>query len=255
MTPGGGGERPVALVTGASSGIGAAVAERLAQEGFQLVIGARRAQLLADVAKRLRAHGAEVLELPLDVRDKDSIASFVAAAQERFGQVDLLVANAGIGGGGQLAETDDAQIAAMVETNLLGVVRAVRAVLPGMLARGSGHVVAIASVAGAIPIPGLVLYSATKAGLIAFCTGLRREVGHRGIAVSAILPGFIATEMTQQQGVDIRMPPPTIIAGAVMRLWRTRRPLAVVPGWYRILTAFSRIAPGTVDRITRRFNI
>lgn len=248
-----GDEAPVALVTGASSGIGASVARRLAREGFRLVIGARREEQLGTVAQELRGAGAQVLDLPLDVRQRDSIAAFVAAAKERFGRVDLLVANAGIGGGGRMARMTDEEIAAMVETNFLGVVHAVRSVLPDMLARGRGQIIVIASIAGAIPIPGLVLYSATKAGLIGLCTGLRREVGHKGVAVSAILPGFIATEMTQQQGVGMRMPPPTIVADAVMRLWRSKARQAVVPRWYRILVAFSRIAPRTVDRVTRRF--
>ncbi len=243
---------PVALVTGASSGIGESVAERLAREGFRVAIGARRQDKLGAVAEKLRAAGAQVLALPLDVRDPASIAAFAAAAQAAFGQVDLLVANAGIGGGGKIEALEDEQISAMVETNLLGVVRAVRAVLPGMLGRGRGHVIVIASVAGAIPVPGLTLYSATKAALIAFCTGLRREVAHRGVAVSAILPGFIATEMTKQQGVPLRMPQPTVVADAVMRLWRTRRRGAVVPWFYAPLIAFSRTFPGLVDRIARR---
>lgn len=247
--------QPVAMVTGASSGIGAALAERLAKDGFRLVIGARRGGMLSQVAERLRAMGAEVLDLPLDVRDPQSLRAFVAAAEQRFGRVDLLVANAGVGGGGKLAELEDEQIAAMVETNLLGVVRAARAALPGMLARGSGQIVVIASVAGAIPLPGLALYSATKAGLIALCEGLRREVGHRGVAVSVVLPGFIATEMTKQQGIPLRMPPPSIVANAVARLWRTRRRLVVVPGFYRVLIALARSMPRAVDWAARRINI
>jgi short-subunit dehydrogenase len=250
-----GAERPVALVTGASSGIGAAVAERLARDGFAVVIGARREEQLASVAQRIRDAGGEVLALPLDVRHRASLDAFVAAAEERLGRVDLLVANAGIGGGGRFAEASDEEIVALVETNLLGVVRAARAVLPGMLRRGSGQMIAIASVAGAIPVPGLVLYAATKAAIVNFAAGLRREVGHRGVAVGVVLPGFIATEMTQQQGIPMRLPPPTLVADAVARMWRTRRRLTVVPGYYRLLTALSRVLPGLVDRIARRIEI
>jgi NAD(P)-dependent dehydrogenase (short-subunit alcohol dehydrogenase family) len=171
--------------------------------------------------------------------------------REQFGRIDVLVANAGIRHGAPVLEMTDEQLREQVEVNLVGVIRCVQAVLPGMLAEGHGHIVAIASVAGACTMPFAAAYGGTKAGVIAFCEGLRREVGRRGIAVTAVLPGFIATSMTENQ--TFPMPPASVVGDAVVRaILRPRRAIAV-PAWYCQIMSLNRVAPGLVDAVIRRY--
>lgn len=235
----------VAIVTGASSGIGASIAERLGRERMRVALAARRADLLDQVAARVRAAGGEALVVPTDVRDPAAIDRLVAASTAAWGRIDLLVANAGIGGGSVL-RLPDAAIAELVEVNLLGVVRCARAVLPAMQAQREGHIIAVASVAGRIIAPGSI-YGVTKAAVLAFCEALRRAVATDGIAVSAVLPGWIATPMIR--GVPPRwLAPPSVVADAVVRLLRAPRPEVVVPGWYQPLIALGRTLPAVADR-------
>ncbi|MBI3974775.1 MAG: SDR family NAD(P)-dependent oxidoreductase [Armatimonadetes bacterium] len=235
----------VAIVTGASSGIGASIAARLGREGMRIVLAARRAVLLEQVAARVRDAGGEALVVPTDVRDPVAIEQMASAATAAWGRIDVLVANAGIGGGSVL-RLPDAAVTDIVEVNLLGVVRCARAVVPAMQAQREGHIIAVSSVAGRIMAPGSI-YGVTKAAVLAFCEALRRAVAADGIAVSAVLPGWIATPMIR--GVPPRwLAPPSVVADAVVRLLRDPRPEVVVPGWYRPLIALGRTLPAVADR-------
>lgn len=240
----------VAVVTGASSGIGAAIAERLGRERMRLVLLARRMDLLQEVAERVRLAGGEAICRSLDLRDQGATAQAAAEAMDRWGRIDVLVANAGIGGGGRFLEMDDERMLRTVEVNLLGVARTMRAFLPPMLAQGEGRVIAVASVAGEIAGPGAD-YAMTKAGVIGLCEAMRREFYGSGVRVSAILPGFIDTPMTHGH-VPIRMPGPGIVADACVRLLHRPRPRLVVPGWYRPLIFLNRALPALADRLARR---
>jgi NAD(P)-dependent dehydrogenase (short-subunit alcohol dehydrogenase family) len=173
-----------------------------------------------------------------------------AATWEKFGRIDVLVANAGVGHGASLIETTEEQLREQVEVNLLGVVRSAQAVLPAMRDQGSGHILAVASVAAGCAMPRAVIYSATKAAVVAFCEGLRREISPHGIAVTAILPGFIDTPMTQ--GWTFPMPPASLVGDAVARLIRRPCRQVVIPAWYAPLLILNRLAPGLVDAIARR---
>lgn len=238
--------RPVVLVTGASSGIGAAIAEAGAAAGWRLALAARREDRLCELAERLPA-SAEALVLPADVSDPASIASMVRSAEAHFGRIDALVANAGMLVGGPFARSGEEELRQQWEVNVLGVLRCCRAVLPGMLARGAGHLVVISSVAGDVPSARMVLYAATKGAVTAFAEGLRREVAPRGVRVTTVVPGFIATEMTQ--GLPMRLPPASVVGDLVVDVIRRPRRRAVVPRWYGVWVWGNRLAPGLTDRV------
>ncbi|UBU09236.1 SDR family NAD(P)-dependent oxidoreductase [Nonomuraea gerenzanensis] len=181
----------VALVTGASSGIGEATALALSAAGASVAAGARRAdrlKLLAD-----RAPG-ELLPLDLDVTDQESVRAAVAATAERFGGLDILVNNAGVMLSGPIAGADTTQWTRMVETNLLGSMFTVHAALPYLLER-KGTVVQVSSTSGRTASAYGAVYAATKFGVTAFSEALRQEVTAQGVRVVVVEPGFVATEL------------------------------------------------------------
>ncbi len=243
----------VAIVTGASSGIGAAVAVRFGREGMCVSLAARRRERLQDVALRVARAGGMALVVPTDVRDPAAVEHLVAATQDAWGRIDVLVANAGIGGG-SLLKMPDAALAELVEINLLGVIRCARAVLPIMLRQGGGHIIATASVAGRVIAPGSV-YGATKAGVLAFSDALRRAYSGSGVFVSALLPGWVETELLQSFRPPV-MVSPEVVADAAVRLLRRPRRELVIPGWYRIPIWVAHWFPQVVDflapRVVRR---
>jgi len=241
----------VVLITGASSGLGEAMARSCARDGARVALAARREERLRALAAELEAIGAAALVIPTNMRDPEAMRAMAAATRERFGRIDVLVANAGVGHAAPVMETTEEQLREQVEVNLLGVIRSAQAVLPAMRTQGSGHILAVASVAAGCAMPRSAIYSATKAGVVAFCEGLRREVSMHGIAVTAILPGFIATRMTE--GLTIPMPPASRVGDAVARLIRRPRRLVVIPAWYAPLLTLNRLAPGLVDAIARRY--
>jgi short-subunit dehydrogenase len=243
-------EGRVILITGASSGLGEAVARACARDGAHLALVARREVRLRALAAELETHGGETLVLTTDMRDPEQIRAMGAGTLERFRRIDALVANAGVGYSETVAETTEEQLLEQIDVNLIGVIRSVQAVLPAMLAARRGHILAMASVGAAITMPGAAVYGATKAGVVAFCEGLRREVSGHGVAVTAILPGFIATPMTAD--LTFPMPSASSVGNAVARLIRRPRPHLVIPGWYAPLIALNRLAPGILDAIARR---
>jgi len=235
----------VAIVTGASSGIGAAVAERLGRERMRVTLAARRPELLEQVATRVRDAGGEALVVPTDVRDPAAIAHMAAATMAAWGRIDVLVANAGVGGGSVLRLSDDA-VSEIVAVNLLGVVRCARAVLPAMAAQREGHIIAVSSVAGRVMAPASI-YGVTKAAVIAFTQALHRAVAADGVAVSAVLPGWIDTPMVRQRLRPRWIAQPIVVGEAIVHLLHHPRREVVVPGWYRIPLALGRWLPGLAD--------
>ena len=187
-------EPTVAFVTGATSGFGVAIAERLAREGARVVVAGRRGERLAALAQRL---GERALPLVLDVRDRRAVESAVAALPPAFAGVDVLVNNAGLALGlepAQRASLDDWDT--MIDTNCRGVVLCTRALLPGMVERGRGHVVNIGSVAGSYPYPGGNVYGATKAFVHQFSLNLRSDLLGTGVRVTSVEPGMAETEFS-----------------------------------------------------------
>jgi clavulanate-9-aldehyde reducatase len=184
----------VALVTGASSGIGEATAVALADEGASVVLAARRADRLADLAARLAERGAKTSTVDLDVNDELSCQRSVARAVDDFGQLDILVNNAGVMLLGKIEGADTTDWRRMIDTNLLGSMYMVHAALPHLLA-SRGAVIQISSTAGRQVRLGSAGYNASKWGIGAFCESLRLEVTERGVRVVLIEPGAVDTEL------------------------------------------------------------
>ena len=190
------GERPVVLVTGASQGIGRAIATRLAADGFDLALVARREEVLREVAEGLSATGAGIGIYPADVGDPEAANRIVSEVREEQGRIDALVNNAGIARDSLLARMKPEQWREVMAVNLDGAYWFLRAVAPVFMRQRSGRVVNITSVVGQMGNAGQVNYSASKAGMIGMTRAAARELASRGVTVNAVAPGFIATEMT-----------------------------------------------------------
>ena len=190
----------VALVTGASSGIGEATALALAEQGAKVAIAARREDRLQALAARLRAAGAEPLVLVADLLDEHAAQRIVAETQAHFGRLDILVNNAGVMYLEPIVEADLGRWRRMLELNVLSLIASTQAALPGMIARRDGHIVNVASTAGRFANPNAAAYAATKFGVVAFSEALRREVYKDNIRVSVIEPGAVATELRDHIG-------------------------------------------------------
>jgi 3-oxoacyl-[acyl-carrier protein] reductase len=187
----------VAIVTGASRGIGAAIADTLAQAGAK-VAGTATSQAGADaIGERLQAFGADNAGYLLDVNDPDGPAGLVTAVGERQGAPTILVNNAGITRDQILLRMKDEDWDVIMETNLRSVFRMSKACLRGMMKARGGRIISIASVVGAMGNAGQSNYAAAKAGMMGFSRSLAREVGSRGITVNVVAPGFIDTDMTR----------------------------------------------------------
>ena len=185
------------LITGASAGIGAACARAFAREGARLVLAARRASRLEEMAEKLRGAGTDVLALELDVTDAAAVADTLGGLAAEWREVDVLVNNAGLGRGmDKLWEGDPAGWDEMVDTNVKGLLYVTRAVLPGMVERGRGHVINLGSVAGHEVYPGGAVYCATKHAVGAITRGLRMDVLGTGVRVSTVDPGMVETEFS-----------------------------------------------------------
>jgi hypothetical protein len=187
----------VALVTGASSGIGEATAEALADGGARVALAARREGELQALADRIEADGGEALVVPTDVTDDAQIEEMIETTVEEFGRLDVLVNNAGVMLLEPLAEADPANLQQMVEVNLLGLMKATHAALPVMLEQGSGHIVNISSVAGREASQTASGYNATKFGVNGFSEAVRKEVTDEGIRVTVVEPGYVETELQE----------------------------------------------------------
>jgi short-subunit dehydrogenase len=187
---------PVVVLTGAANGIGRATALALAARGFRLGLIDRDEAALGDVARTIAEQGVPTHAVGADVRDRDSLARAVSAIEETIGPTDVLVPCAGVGGLSSATDLDLGQFGLMLEINVLGVARTIEAVLPGMYARGSGHIVGISSVAGHRGMPWMPGYSASKAALTTYLEALRPALKRRGVTITTVYPGFVKTAMT-----------------------------------------------------------
>ena len=182
----------VAIITGASSGIGAATARALAEQGCRLTLAARSTDRLEALARRL---GPETLVVPTDVTCDADVRRMVERTLDRFGRVDVLFANAGVYIPGQITEGDPKAWAELMDVNVAGVLRCIHAVLPPMIAQGSGDILVTSSISGCIDIHWEPVYSASKHAVQALVHTLRRQVARHGIRVGAIAPGAVANEL------------------------------------------------------------
>lgn len=183
----------VVLITGASSGIGEAVAKELASAGAKIVVGARRVERLNALVEEINNTGGQAVAQALDVTDLESMESFVAFAEEKYGPVDVIINNAGVMPLSPLASLKVGEWNQMIDVNIRGVLHGIAAVLPGMNARASGHVINVASIGAHAVSPTAAVYCATKYAVWAISDGLRQESDK--IRVTTISPGVVESEL------------------------------------------------------------
>jgi NAD(P)-dependent dehydrogenase (short-subunit alcohol dehydrogenase family) len=224
-----------ALVTGGSSGIGLAIARALGEEGYALTVSARRAQKLEGAVEELRAEGLEVLSVPAQMGEEDDVVNLVAAHREKYGRMDVLVNNAGVGIGQPMHEIRTKFLDMQLDVNLRSLILATREALPMLREAGAEHgkalIVNTASIAGKSGQAWLSVYAATKAAVINFSVGTQKELGDAGVQVTALAPAFVDTPMTEfaKEAVAAeKMIRPEDIAESVRFLLRTS-PNCIVP--------------------------
>lgn len=253
-----------ALVTGASGGIGAAIARRLAAEGLHLAISGRRKDALAALADELEEAGVSCMPVPADLTDREQLSGLLAEVEDQLGPLDVLINNAGIEAVGSFAATPEQELAEMIEVNLTAPMLLTRAALPGMLSRGGGHVVFISSLAGKFAPAYNAPYAASKAGLIALTQSLRAEHFGAPVGFSVVCPGFTTGEGMYQRMADqgytsnrlVGETSTTKVADAVVRAIRQDVPEIVESGApVRPMLALQQLVPGIVERIAPRFGV
>jgi short-subunit dehydrogenase len=242
----------VAVVTGASSGLGAEMARQLGRLGLRVGLTARRGDELERVAESIRAEGGTAAVAVADASEPDATRSAIRSLADRLGPVDLLIANAGVGISTPAAGFSAEAFERMVRVNLLGAAFAIEAALPSMIERRSGHVVGVSSLAAFRGLPGSAGYSATKAGLSALLEGLRPELKRLGVAVTTVHPGYVRTPMTaapstfQPLIMDVEPAVRIILKGIAARRSRVDFP--------RRMAAFLRLVQILPDGIYDRFS-
>jgi short-subunit dehydrogenase len=241
----------VAVVTGASSGIGEATARALAAAGATVVLAARREEQLAAIGADLERHGAAVSWSPCDVTRIEDLEALREHVTAEHGRCDALVNNAGVPGGGRFADLSIDRIRAVTETNFIAVLEAVKVFLP-MLIESRGHIVNVASLAGRYALPGAAVYSASKHAVVAFSESLYHELRPQGVMVTVVNPGLVATEgffpadspLWRDPVVRPFIMTPNRVARAIVRVLQRRSgPEVSVPRWLAAPQAIRVLAP------------
>ena len=247
----------VCVVTGASAGIGEATAWSMARAGARVVLAARRVDRLDRLATEIARRGGEAVPVRCDVTSVEDLEALRDRTLDRFGRCDVLVNNAGIPGGGPFAEAPLDRVERVIDTNLLSVVRGTHVFLPGMLNRGSGHVVNVASLAGRFAMAGSSVYSATKHAVVAFSEALHWEVEGRGVFVTSVNPGLVRTEGFPQTGYRRGVMEPIEVGRLIEDVvCRGVAPEVSIPRWLSSLQAFRVLTPplyrAAMRRVARR---
>ncbi|MFD3429866.1 SDR family oxidoreductase [Nocardia fluminea] len=237
-------------ITGAARGIGLATAKAFVEAGAYVALGDLDEALAVHAAAELGDHA---MGHALDVTDKASYAAFLDAVDRWHGPLDVLVNNAGVMPNGPFLEQSDRIDQLTMDVNVYGVVHGMRLALPGMVKRGYGHVVNVASLAGKFPLRGLAVYNASKYAVVGLTAATRLEMDATGVSVSAVLPSAVRTELSS--GIDYGILPavdPEDIAAAVVRTVKTRAAETAVPGYVGLLANASGLVPEPVLRAFRK---
>jgi NADP-dependent 3-hydroxy acid dehydrogenase YdfG len=235
----------VVVVAGASSGIGEAAAIAFARRGARVVVAARRTERLDAIVKRIEAGGGRALAATCDVTRPDQLDTLRVLTEEAFGPTDVLVNSAGARSGGPFPTLPYDDIEALVRLNVLGVMFGTRAFLPGMLARGRGHVVNIGSLAGRFATPGSAIYGATKHAVVAFSEALHHDTERRNVFVTSVNPGFVDTEGFPQGDLpDWTVLKMSSVTDGIVRVVREGiAPEYSIPRWAGLLQLFRVATP------------
>ncbi len=242
------------VVTGASRGIGRAVTAHAARRGARVGLIARSRD---DLDATLVSIGGRGATAAVDIGDAAGVSAAVSSLEAELGPTDVLVANAGIGAYGPFADAGLDEIDRLVRVNVLGTINTMKAVLPGMLSRGRGHIVVVSSVAGRFGSPFEAAYSATKFAQVGLAEAVSAEVAGRGVGVSVVYPGVVDTSFFEARGhgYDRSFPKPISadrVAAAVMRAVERNRAETFVPAWFRPTVLVRDLVPGLYRWGTRR---
>ena len=258
-------EPQVVIITGASSGIGTAVARRMARDGTRLALAARRVDRLEQVAADIERVGGQALVLPTDVTRQENVERMLQATLSRWGHVDVLFNNAGMGGDDLFTLMDMSSIQARIDLNLVAVIRCARLVLPVMVEQKHGHIINTSSLAGLVALPGSTLYSATKWGVVGFSDSLRREMKalETGVDVSAFCPGFTPSEISEplrahaEKNTGASFIPGLMsseyVANQVVWLMSHPRRIFAIPKSWRALILLAYLWPSLADTLIKYF--
>jgi short-subunit dehydrogenase len=237
------------LVTGATGGIGQAIARAFAARGAAVIVSGRRTEVLEGLAQELGGRA-----LVSDMADRSEVARLA----DEVGAVDILIANAALPASGVFTDLDQDEIDRMLEVNLRAPVALVRALAPAMISRGSGHIVLISSLSGKVASPASAIYSATKFGVRGFAHGIREDLRPHGVGVSVVLPGFISdagmfadSRTTLPRGLGTRTPE-DVAAGVIRAVEQNRTELDVAPLGLRLGAVLAGLAPGLAAALSRR---
>ncbi len=253
---------PVVLITGASSGIGEALALEYAKRGYDAALLARRMDRLRSVAERVQSTGRRAAAIRCDVTDNASVRDAVAEAIRLLGRIDVAIANAGFGVAGRFEKLTLDDFRRQFETNVFGVLRTVQATLPH-LAGSRGRLVIMGSVAGYVASPGMSPYAMSKFAVRALADSIREEVRKIGVSVTLIAPGFIDSEIRHLDREGVYRPdsvdpvpawlvvPTDLAARAMVRAIQRRRPEAVITGHGKAMALLARHAPWTMRALSR----
>lgn len=247
----------VAIVTGASSGIGRATALALAKQGASVALAARRGDALLELAEEIKSQGGQALVVRTDVTVKEQVEQMVRKVLDHWGRVDILISNAGAYIRSPIIDLDPAELQRSLDVNFFGGVYCVKAVLPHMLAQKSGHIVFVTSMAGKIGVVPDVPYVSAKFALTGFCEVLRQEMHGRGISVINVLPGRVDTPLISHlkfSWITAKISPEKV-ARAILAGIRKRKPIVILPPQAGLLYYINVFAPSLSDRLARYFHI
>lgn len=248
----------VAIVTGASRGLGAELAEGLAGRQVHLALAARSSDKIAGLAERLRLHGIRVAAIETDVTDRRSLENLVARTTDEVGAPDIVINNAGIEAVAHFHQMDLDEIESIVRTNVLGVQLLTRLTLPQMVERGSGHIVNISSTAGKSVPPFMAAYSSSKHAVAAFSWALRSELADRGIGVTAVYPHYVSdtgmfTEWGKSPPVSLRgVTSADVVEATIDGIERNKAEVVVAPQLVKLADVATAVSVDAAIAIAKR---